>query len=349
VLEVDDYLFASTQGWQCRDHFWMMTFSFEQIASLLEPFFNRPKADSPLTLAQRTLDRNRGKKISRYVIKGLSSKEEFYVLTPIVMTFEFPAWDCYEFHPIEIDEDLPDSENLGWLRLPPSTTFWLPDGQHRAFGAIQSRLEAPGLVERETIGVMLEPDTGGKKRNQIFLDSNQYGVKPSKSIITLFDNRDLYSGIARSVLMTVEIFLDRTALEATNIRSNSSDVFTMNSIREASKTFLSGSDGNLEQQAIEFWQTIANYHPDWKQLQATGDVTIRQTSIAFNALTMRAIAIVGQQLRQSDQIDLVQNLDRIDWQLMNPAWDICKLNGRIVKNKSTEQAMANYILERLKQ
>lgn len=327
----------------------MTKFTFAQIATLMQPFFSRPKEPAPLSLAQRTLDAKRSKKIAQYIINGLSKPEEFYILLPIVITVDIPEWECYNFRAVDLEDDLdiPGIEDLGLLSLPSSTTFWIPDGQHRAFGSIQAQLEAPGLVANETIGVMLIPDAGGQKRQQIFLDANQYGVKPNKSIISLFDHRDQYSEIARAVLTTVEVFRDRTALEATNIHPKSGDFFTMNSLREACKLLLTGVEGDPQQEAINFWQRVAAHHPHWQQLQISNDPLLRQRSIGFNALTMCALAIVGQQLRQQDQIEKITNLNRIDWQLTNPDWNLCKLNNRIVKNKDTIKAMAAYILKRI--
>lgn len=323
----------------------MTKFTFAQIETLMQPFFSRPKESVPLSLAQRTLDAKRSKKIARYIINGLSKPEAFYILLPIVITVDIPEWECYDFQAIDLD--IPGIEDLGLLCLPNSATFWIPDGQHRAFGSIQAQLEAPGLVANETIGVMLIPDAGGQKRQQIFLDANQFGIKPNKSIISLFDHRDQYSEIARAVLTTVEVFRDRTALEATNIHPKSGDYFTMNSLRESCKLLLIDAEGNLQREAIAFWQSVAENHPHWKQLQTGDDPTLRQRSIGFNALTMCALAIVGQQLRQRQQLDHITNLHRIDWQLMNPDWNICRLNNRIVKNKDTIITMANYIMERI--
>ena len=345
VSEANEYLFCCVRGVQCRDDYWMTKFTFAQIEALMQPFFSRPKESAPLSLAQRTLDAKRSKKIARYIINGLSKPEEFYILLPIVITVDIPEWECYDFQAIDLD--IPGIEDLGLLSLPSSATFWIPDGQHRAFGSIQARLEAPGLIANETIGVMLIPDAGGQKRQQIFLDANQFGIKPNKSIISLFDHRDQYSEIARAVLTTVDVFRDRTALEATNIQAKSKDFFTMNSIRESCKLLLTDVEDDLQHEAVEFWQSVAAHHPHWQQLQASNDSSLRQRSIGFNALTMCALGIVGQQLRQQNQTEKIANLDRINWQLNNPAWKICKLNNRIVKNRSTIQAMAKYILEEI--
>lgn len=214
-------------------------------------------------------------------------------------------------------------------------------------------MEAPALVQNETIPIMLIPDDlGGKKRRQIFLDINQHAVKPSKSIVSLFDGRDEFSEIARAVLLNVPIFEERTNLEATNVPKGSDDLFTMNSLRESCKILLSGLEGNLKQEtAIAFWKEIARYHPDWKAAMTCDSLqALRAESLGFNALTLNALALVGNlHLQQGEGMKWVRNLNRVQWNVNNPDWTgVCRFNGRIVKNSATTKALASYIAEKTK-
>jgi DNA sulfur modification protein DndB len=321
----------------------MSSLSFEMAQRLLEPFFNRKKTDTPLSLAQRTLNVSRSKKIAKYVIKGLSSPKEFYIIPPIVICLDIPEDSYFEFSGVELDDS--GIDNLGLLRVV-EPTFWIPDGQHRAMGAVLSLLEAPGLVHQESFGIMLIPDSGGRKRRQIFLDTNQYSVKPSKSIISLFDHRDEYSDVARTVLTTVPIFEGRTTLEGTNVPKNSNDLFTMNSLRESCKVLLSGFDVDGTQLAIAFWQTVSEFHPDWKAaLNCDSLPVLRSETLAFNALTLNALALVGNwQLHQEEAMSWIEQLDQVNWSIHNPDWEgVCRFNGRIVKNNITTKALATYV------
>lgn len=194
---VTGFQFPATQGFQCHEFYWLTALSFEQARIAFQSFF-RQASDStinkPLTLSQRTLDQKRGKKISRYIVKGLSSPKEFYILPTIIVTMEIPSDAYFEFCGVDVDSGFctfasNQIAETGFLRVPPEVSFSIPDGQHRALGAVLALLEAPGLVQKETIGVMLIPDPGGTRKRQIFLDVNQHTVKPSKSIVSLFDNR----------------------------------------------------------------------------------------------------------------------------------------------------------------
>jgi DNA sulfur modification protein DndB len=341
--ENDDYQFPCVQGMQGGDWYWMSSLTFPQIQRLLKGFLERPKPDSskPLSLEQRTLDPNRGKKISKYILKGLSPGG-FYILPPLLITIDTPD---IAFDSIELDGRFID--NLGILRVPSGTTFFIPDGQHRAWAAVQALLEAPGLVQQETIGVMFVGAVGSARNKQIFLDANQ-GMKPSRSIMALF-KQDEISDIARSVLVDVPIFAGRTALEATNIPARSGDLFTMNALQDATKTLLAEYEGDdKDLVAIRFWHAMAKCHPVWAMVDGCEDLAaLRQSTIAFNAITLNALARVGLPrlgLSLKERYAWMKKLQDIDWSINNPDWAGCiKFNGRLVKNHATTQALATYI------
>jgi DNA-sulfur modification-associated len=77
---------------------------------------------------------------------------------------------------------------------------------------------------------------------------------------------------------------------------------------------------------------------------------LRNSSIAFNALTINALGMVGARLleRQDDATELLSNLGRIGWGIENVDWDgLIRFNGNIVKNSSTIRALADYIWQQL--
>ncbi len=325
---------------QCGDYFWMMSLPFQTVAKLAEPFLNRGTPDDPLDISQRSLNPRRVKQISDYVINGLSEPEGFYVLPTLTMTVDLPAGEIYEF--LEFD----GYSNIGMLVLPETASFWLPDAQQRS-GAI-SRLvqQAPGLTQNESVGVMLIPDTDQLKRNAIFVDINQHTVKPNKSLISLLDEQDEFSAIAREVLLKVPICKGRTALEATNVSARSGDLFTMNGLKDACRLLCQDYEGNRVKLAIQFWTSCSKQHPEWKKVGRTKQIAeLRNSSIAFNALTLNALGMVGaQMLAESGGIEQLANLDRINWSLENPDWNgLIRFNGNIVKNNSTIRVLSDYI------
>jgi len=318
----------------------MSVLTFQQAKALFTPFYSRQK-EQPLDLAQRTLDRKRSRKIAQYIIKGLMNLLGFYIILPVIVTLDIPEGECFDFQSIDFGEGFEEFENNGLLRLPAGTTFWIPDGQHRVFGAILSLLEAIGLVQEESFGVMFIPDVGGKKRKQIFLDANQHGVRVNKSLFPLLDDSDPLSAITRLMLATVPVFNGRTAFESTNVTPTSTEFFSLNALKESCKLLLTGYEGNREERAVAFWSAIAHHHPDWRRLDQADALEMKKTQLSFHALALNALAIVG---RQQPDDEWIAHLDRIDWSVTNPRWnEVCYFNGRIVKNSQTIRALARYI------
>jgi DGQHR domain-containing protein len=204
------------QGWQAGSYYWMTNVSIAELARYFQPFFEREQASKkqPLSLAQRTLNLPRVKKVAQYILKGCMP-HSFYVLPPATVTVSIPETESFDFWGVDFeDEDqsldsLPSPTEIGTLALPPNARFWLADGQHRIAGAIQAYREGAALLGQETIGLMLIPDADGAKEKQIFLDINKHAVKPNQSILALFDGSDTYCEIARSVLIGVPVFEGR--------------------------------------------------------------------------------------------------------------------------------------------
>ncbi len=335
----------------------MTNVSVAQLGEYFRPFFERERAgkQQPLSLAQRTLNMTRVRKVARYILKGCLPNR-FYVLPPATVTLSIPPTESFEFYGVDFEEetelslDAPDTgfaAEIGTLSLPANARFWLADGQHRVAGAIQAYLEGEVLVGKETLGMMLIPDAEGSKSKTIFLDVNKHAAKPSQSIIALFDSSDPYCAIARGILTKVSVFEGRTALEATNAKGT--DLFTMNNLKECSKLLCKGLKGDLSQTAIQFWQAVAKHHPDWHDLDDKDANTLRTETMSFHAITLNAIALIGnQQLRENQGTTWLTGLKRINWNAHNPDLEgICRFGGRITKNQKTAIALAQYLLRQM--
>jgi DNA sulfur modification protein DndB len=344
-FEPEQYRFGCTQGMQCGDYFWMMSLPFQTVAKLAEAFLNRGTPDDPLDISQRSLNPRRVKQISEYVIAGLSEPDGFYVLPTLTMTVDLPAGEIYEF--LEFD----GYSNIGMLVLPETASFWLPDAQQRSGAIARLVQQSPGLIQNESVGVMLIPDSGQRKRDAIFIDINQHSVKPNKSLISLLDKKDEYSNIAREVLLRVPICKGRTALEATNVSPRSSDLFTMNGLKDACRLLCQDYEGDRTKLAIQFWTDCSKYHPEWKKASRTKQIAeLRNSSIGFNALTLNALGAVGAQMlaQQGDGTGLLAKLNQINWSIDNPDWNgLIRFNGNIVKNSNTIRALTDYIWQHL--
>lgn len=103
----------------------------------------------------------------------------------------------------------------------------------------------------------------------MFADLNKYAIRPSPSLASLYDHRDASSNLARYLAMSVEPFVGMTELEKSNISQRSNKLFTLSSIKQATRALL-GKDPKKSdfeectQIATRYWQAIYNVMPDWQ-------------------------------------------------------------------------------------
>lgn len=266
--------------------------------------------------------------------------EGFYILPPLVLSV-----DCeYDFDEV--------CQGAGRLTLPSDSRFWLGDGQHRAAEFLQAYLEAPAMMNDETVGVMLLPDAGNQVRHQVFLDINANASKPSKSIATLFDERDHLADVTRNLLALpwVERY---TNLERTTLPKSSGDLFTLNGWRDANRELLANiPESNWDRVAAGYWKAIAETIPQWRDIltaveqeQSVDAPMLRQDYICFHSITLSALGLLGQQLiGESGQVPDLSGLAAVNWSRSNPDWEgIFLFEGKIIKNKQSATRFADYL------
>jgi len=334
----DEYQFAATAGQQAGRPYWMINLNVQGIRRLFADFLDRAEHD-PRSLTQRSLNPSRARKLKRYILDETLPGNGFYILPPLVVSV-----DAEEYAFDEV------ADGMGHLTLPSDAQFWLGDGQHRAAGLLMAYLEAPALLQQETVGVMLLPDGGNQIRNRIFLDINANPSKPSKSLAVLFNDRDPMAAVTRTLIATgwIERF---TNLERTTLPKQSPDLFTLNGWRDANYALLVNCpEAEWGDVAGRFWAAIAQAIPQWKQVARAGDKPIntqrlRQETICFHSITLAALGLLGQRL-MSDQRSLttLKGLKGVDWRRNNPDWEgLFLIEGRIVKNRQTTERLADYL------
>ncbi len=316
---------------------------------MFQSFLDRPPG-KPLDMAQRTLSQSRASKIRKYATDARLA-DQFYIIPPIVVLADIPE-DAEFWFEQYVDEDGGSVllRPVGVLRLPIETSFSVADGQTRLAAIAAAAQQNANLFEGETLPMMILPDYGTAIKRQIFLDINQHACKPNKSLVSLFDHRDQISDVTREVMFAVKIFADFTALEAVNVSPKSGDLFTLNNLREANKLLLRGVKENQVQVATEYWKAVAKNILVWRQASRSSDrAQIRQGTIAFNAITLNALGIVGNRLHQQDsQAEVIARLKNINFSVDNPEWEnLIRFGGRIVKNNDTCRALAEYICTRI--
>ena len=146
-------------------------------------------------------------------------------------------------------------------------------------------------------------DRGLRRSQQMFADLNKHAIRPSDSLSTLYDLRDPSSELARYVAITVESFRGMTDMEKSSLSKRSTKLFTLSSIKHASRALLRKGrrDGISHEErvfATEFWTLVALSMPDWnlakKRKLASSD--LRQNFIHAHGVALQAIGTAGADL-----------------------------------------------------
>ncbi len=137
----------------------------------------------------------------------------------------------------------------------------------------------------------------------MFADLNKYAIRPSPSLSALYDHRDVSSNLARYLAMSIEPFVGLTELEKSSISTLSNKLFTLSSIKQATRALL-GKDpkvGSIEDNtniAAIYWQAVFQVMPDW-QLAARKEVSpaqLRQDYVHAHGIGLQALGLLGRAL-----------------------------------------------------
>ncbi|MGG7873702.1 DNA sulfur modification protein DndB [Klebsiella aerogenes] len=304
------YSFPAVRGVQAGRPFYIATCPMRIIPKI----FSFDETDVPPELrAQRTLNKSRIPEMVRYLLENPKD----YVFSALTASI---AVD------VQFDE-YSGSNNLGTLRVPMDAQILINDGQHRR-KAIEDALSERPELGQDNIPVLFFVDEGLQRSQQMFADLNKYAIRPSPSLSALYDHRDVSSNLARYLAMTVEPFIGLTELEKSSISALSNKLFTLSSIKQATRALL-GKDpkiGDIEENtniAALYWQTLYTVMPDW-QLAAKKEVSpaqLRQDYVHAHGIGLQALGLLGRALIQEEphewNVKLIA-LKSFDWRKSNP-------------------------------
>ncbi|AYH04360.1 DNA sulfur modification protein DndB [Pectobacterium parmentieri] len=334
------YSFPALRGIQAGKPFYVAMCPMRVIPKI----FSFDENEVPPELrAQRTLNKARIPEMARYLIENPKD----YIFSALTASI---AVD------VRFDEFL-DSNNLGTLRVPMEAQILINDGQHRR-KAIEDALEQKPELGQDNIPVLFFVDEGLKRSQQMFADLNKYAIRPSPSLSALYDHRDISSNLARYLAMSVEPFVGLTELERSNICKLSNKLFTLSSIKQATRALL-GKDpkeGNLEENtniATLYWQTIFHVMPDW-QLAARKEVApkqLRQEYVHAHGIGLQALGLLGKTLLEEYPENWQQKITELkvfDWRKSNP--ELIKRamqHGKLSKSSTAIQLTCNALKKAL--
>lgn len=297
----------------------------------------------PELRAQRTLNRHRVPEIANYLINNRTS----YVVSALTASVD----QSVTFTPITKGRG-PDT--VGMLELPMDARLLINDGQHRRAAVEEAISECPEL-RNDHVPVIFFVDRGLKRSQQMFADLNKHATRPSDSLSTLYDQRDPSSELARYLAFTVDGFRGMTEMERSSLSNRSTKLFTLSSIKSASRTLLrkrSKDDISSDERelAVAYWSKIYSVIPAWRlaceRKVAPGD--LRRDFVHAHGVALAAIAIAGADLIEKYPKrwpNHLRKLEDLDWSRSNhDLWEGRALQvGRISKAKTSIRLTANVL------
>ena len=295
----------------------------------------------PALRAQRSLSRARVPSITKYILDNPTE----YVFSSLTASFDGEA----HFEPYE--EAAPD---VGRLSIPLSARIVINDGQHRR-AAIEEALKRTPELGTETISVVFFQDLNLARCQQMFADLNRHAARPTKSLSILYDHRDPLAQLVRRLTMEVPVFDGLTEMEKTSISNRSMNLFTLNSIYQATSILLRrvGIDptrGQSYEVALGFWTALGLAILEWRQVQRreVSSSSLRANFIHAHGVTLQALGRAGGDLLRAQPNDWERNLNciqTIDWSRRNTElWEGRALvGGRITKGARNVVLIANVV------
>ena len=301
----------------------------------------------PELRAQRILNKSRVPEISNYLINNPLN----YTLSSLTASID----TVVNFEPMS---DTGLGQNIGTLSIPMDAHILINDGQHRRAAIEEAIKEVPEMAY-DNISVLFFIDEGLSRSQQMFADLNKHAIRPSDSISTLYDLRNSISDTARYVQENVHIFSRLTELEKSSISNRSTKLFTLSSIKNATKTLMhKGIKDEISKEEKElsviFWNEVAANMPDWQLALAKKVNTseLREQYIHAHGVMLQAMGQIGYDLLNQNKNNWkksLKHLKNIDWARANKDWEgRAMIHGRISKTRINVILTASYIKQHLK-
>ena len=339
----------ATRGRMGTTNYYTATLPFGAITKLFTFDPDKMLELTPENRSQRTLIAKRVPEIADYVLD-----HEDYIFSSITVSV---GSDDVEFLPVH------EGADIGNLVLPLEAKYVINDGQHRVAGISEALRQDPKLAE-DTISVVVLPDGGLERSQQIFSDLNRTVRKTSKSLDILFDHRLPINRITMACLEGVPLFEDRIDKERVSLSVRSPKFATLSGLQQANIQLLGNPSeelpaadfSELTDQAVEFWTRLTDLVTPWRDI-LDGDIKAqdaRQVYVSSYALSLWALGSAGAAARAAhDRANghwtaALDGLSDIDWRKTNPDWQgICMADKEVVTRMPTRLATATYITWKL--
>lgn len=330
--------FSAVRGVQAGREYYLANCPFYLVPEIFNEldFSHLPAAHR----AQRVINKTRVKAIKRYLLSNSSS----YVFSAVTVSVDGNV-------SFKKDEA---SSSTGALLVKDKATYIINDGQHR-ISAIIDALKESREIEYELLPIIFFNDPGLRMSQQIFTDLNRYTLKPAQSLSILYDTRDIFAEVARSIATRVSFFKNSIEYEKTTISNRSVKIFTLNGIYNATKIFLGKELEDKKRgidQAIVFWESLGSQLKEWRAFRngKLSSSTLRQDYLSGHNIFLNVASFVANTARMSGipTEDLWAAFASTDWRRNNALWEGRALqNGKITKSNISFILTANVLKTQL--
>ena len=327
------YSFPAVEGLQAQHEYYIAMVPMGLLSKL---FCDSEEYLLPEYRAQRSINELRIPEIKDYILKNPTT----YVFSALCASID----GAFRFVKSNLDE------HLGILQVDMNAIILINDGQHRR-AAIEGAIKENPSLSFETIAIVFFKDEGLKRSQQMFADLNKHAVKSSKSLSTLYDDRDALSNAVKHVVTSIP-FLDKYIdKEHDSLGKYSSKLFTLSNFLRANQrifkknTTITNYDTNF---LVGYWRAIFGNIEEWalmdsKQLykRSLKEDYILTLSVFINALRRLGSCIYNDGI----SFEILSGLNSIDWLRSNQNWKgrIFNEQGKIIGKEDCIIKICNFL------
>jgi DNA sulfur modification protein DndB len=246
-------------------------------------------------------------------------------------------------------EPLAGKESLGVARFDGTEQLMALDGQHR-LKSIELALKQQPDLSRESIAVLVVPGRGYRRSQQLFSDLNRYAKQPSKTLNLLFEHREFFARVAKSVADKGASFQGRVNLETNSLGRKTRHHMTLAVLYECVVSLLDGSyaEGEKDPAKLEeavndvvrvYEEVLFPSLPDFGRVMSGQFMPydLRCKHIYAHSVGQQAIAKAIRACRDhfgagSDEV-VRTAFPKIDWQITNAEWEGSAVQGGAIQTR----------------
>lgn len=341
--------------------YFVITLSYSEIPRYVAP--TDPNITDPRQRENRRPKKSRYADIATYMVQN----PDGYRFSALTCTYEKNGTE----QPIDWKPATSSGTGttIGMLTLRQSDPLVIVDGQHR-LGAIAEAAEQDPSLRDESIPIVLFPYISVEHAQQLFSDLNRNAKKTTKSLDILFDHRDHVNQVVQNLIGRVSFFGERVNMEDVSVPTQSSQVFTIAGIYQATKPVLEAkaaigalpklSDPALVPQYVDeladFWEYLGGFFPEWGKV-ARGELDIRQVRNQFlhwNSGVLSALGEFAGFLIRQYGVEWTEPFERAvahssnkDWSRASAHWQGIATAGTLVLPRSALRAQLLVYLKNL--